>query len=206
MPYDAASSLESQVDQSIATSLQNLSRAHTATPYIDTVVLHAPLETMDLTIRAWRALEQHVPHDVHALGISNIDARALKILYEAAVVKPIVVQNRFHALSRWDSEVRMYCEEKSMVYQSFWTLTANSLLLKSDVVSNVAQAVGVTRAAALYLCVLGLGNVSVLNGTTNKQRMTEDIASLRMWDKWISERINGDIAERLMEDFKTIIS
>lgn len=206
VPYDAASSLESQVDQSIATSLQNLSYAHTATPYIDTVVLHAPLETMELTIQVWRALEKHVPHNARALGISNIEARALEILYEAAVVKPIVVQNRFHAQTAWDSEVRMFCEEKSMVYQSFWTLTANPSLLKSDVVSDIAQAVGVTRAAALYLCVLGLGNVSVLDGTTTKQRMAEDLASLSKWDKWIGEGTNGDIAGRSMEDFKAMIS
>lgn len=205
VPYDPASSLESQVDKSIATSLQNLSQAHTGAPYIDTMVLHSPLETMELTVRAWRALEQHVPHDVRALGVSNIEARELEILYEAALVKPIVVQNRFHARTAWDSEVRTYCEEKNMVYQSFWTLTANPSLLKSEVVSNVAQAVNVTREAALYLCVLSLGNVSVLNGTTNKQRMTEDIASLRKWDKWIGEGNNGEVAERLMRDFQTMI-
>ena len=205
VPYDPASSLESQVYKSIATSLQNLSQAQNDAPYIDTVILHSPLETMDLTIRAWRALEQSVPHNVRALGVSNIEAGALKILYEAAVVKPIVVQNRFHAQTAWDSEVRMYCEEKNMVYQSFWTLTANPSLLRSDVISDVAQAVDVTREAALYLCVLNLGNVSVLNGTTSKQRMTEDIASLRKWDKWIGEGKNGEIAERSMRDFRMMI-
>ena len=186
-------------------SLQHLSQAHTAVPYIDTLILHSPLATTELTVRAWRALEQHVPRDVRALGISNVDAETLGILFEAAMVKPIVVQNRFHAPTAWDSKVRMYCEAKNMVYQSFWTLTANPSLLKSDVVSNVAQSVGVTQEAALYLCVMGLGNVSVLNGTTSKQRMTEDITSLKKWDHWITKGNNLEIAQRSMKDFQTLI-
>ena len=43
----------------------------------------------------------------------------------AAGVKPAVLQNRFYADSGYDVELRAFCKENGVVYQSFWTLTAN---------------------------------------------------------------------------------
>ena len=205
IPYDPISSVEAQIDTSIATSLQNLRIGSSSVPYIDTLVLHSPLETLDLTERAWHALERHVPHEIRALGISNFDVGKLEALYDAAIVKPVVVQNRFYPQNLWDYDVRRYCEAKDIVYQSFWTLTANPPLLRSDPVSKVAHAVNVSRAAALYLCVMGLGNISVLNGTTSTERMAEDLASLKAWDQWISQGGNEAKWAEHMKAFRTLI-
>ena len=46
IPYDASASLESQVRQSVHSSLRNLQ-----TDYIDSLVLHSPMRTMDETMR-----------------------------------------------------------------------------------------------------------------------------------------------------------
>lgn len=34
-------------------------------------------------------------------------------------------QNRFYDATRYDLEIRKYCRENGIVYQSFWTLTAS---------------------------------------------------------------------------------
>lgn len=159
------------------------------------------METIDLTIRTWRAFERQVPHNVRALGISNVDERTLRNLYEAVTVKPIVVQNRFYPQTAWDREVRRFCQAKNLVYQSFWTLTANPQLLRSNVIFKVAEVARTTLEAALYLCVMSLGDISVLNGTTNKQTMIEDLASLERWDAWSAQEGNRELAKALIKKF-----
>ena len=81
---------------------------------------------MKETQEAWRAMETHVPQQAHTLGISNIyQIEVLKALYDFASVKPSVVQNRFYPNTGYDTEIRAFCTEKGMTYQSFWTLTGS---------------------------------------------------------------------------------
>lgn len=63
------------------------------------------------------------------------------------------------------------------VYQSFWTLTGNrSLATRSfPPVARLADAAGVDPEVAWYSLVLGLGNVSVLDGTTSEAHMHADL-------------------------------
>ena len=81
------------------------------------------------------------------------------------------MQNRFFANTGYDTEIRQFCTEMGMTYQSFWTLTANPKLLTSKPVTTVAEKAKVSGAVGLYSLVLGLGYTSVLCGTTNPQRM-----------------------------------
>ena len=92
---DDKDSVEAQNATSIAESMRNL-RIDSTAPAIDTLILHSPHETPELTLRAWRAFEQYVPHDIRNLGISNVDIRTLKALYDSVKVKPVVVQSRFY--------------------------------------------------------------------------------------------------------------
>jgi diketogulonate reductase-like aldo/keto reductase len=192
MPYDSSLSIKEQVDTSIKSSLHNLKHSERqeegeAAPYIDCLVLHSPFPSMTQTQEAWKAMEAHVPVSVRSLGISNVyHLPVLQQLYESATVKPVVLQNRFYRDSDYDAQIRVFCMEKGITYQSFWTLTANPRLLKSDPVGTVADAVDVSRPIALYGLVLGLGNMSVLNGTTNSQRMREDldgVLAIRLWSQ-----------------------
>lgn len=146
-----------------------------------------------------------MPGDIRTLGISNIDAPTLEGLYEAAAIKPVVVQNRFYYRTLWDQDVRNFCKEKGIVYQSFWTLTANPHLLKSSPVSDMAQAIGISQAAALYLCVMALGKVSVLNGTTREEVMSQDLASLEAWNHWTAQEGNLERWTSFMRDFQGLI-
>ena len=140
---------------------------------------------MSETQEAWRAMEIHHPHQTRTLGISNIyHPETLKALYDFATVKPSVVQNRFYPATGYDTAIRAFCKARGIRYQSFWTLTANPGLLKSRVVGKVGERVGVGRAVALYGLVVGLGDVSVLCGTTNGERMREDLEGVGRIEEW----------------------
>jgi diketogulonate reductase-like aldo/keto reductase len=128
IPYDPAASLDNQVRQSFAASCKNLH-----TDYLDSLVLHSPMKLYEETLLVWRTMEELFDMGaVLQLGISNTyDLSTLERLYNDAKVKPTVLQNRFYADSGYDIEIRKFCTENGIRYQSFWTLTANPQILKS---------------------------------------------------------------------------
>ncbi|PPJ54056.1 hypothetical protein CBER1_02952 [Cercospora berteroae] len=188
VPYDPRDSIADQVNSSVASSLLNL--RHTEhdggeKPYVDCLVLHSPFPTTSQTLEAWQAMETHVPEHVPTLGISNCyDLTLLQALYDSADVKPSILQNRFYRDTGYDRSLRTYCQSKGIVYQSFWTLTANPHLLKSEPVAILRHQANVSREVALYSLVLGLGNVQVLCGTTNAARMQKDLAGVAEVQAW----------------------
>jgi diketogulonate reductase-like aldo/keto reductase len=172
LPYDPRAPLDEQVRQSFETSLRNL-----RTTYLDCIVLHSPLGELKQTLAAWRALEEIASRGVvRSLGISNCYSAAyLKELQRAAVLPPAVVQNRFYADTGYDREVRAFCNDAGAVYQSFWTLTANPHLLKSEAVRALAAQYGCTSAQILFRYLTQEGIVPV-TGTTSEAHMREDLA------------------------------
>lgn len=195
IPYDPKASLETQIRTSVASSLQNLRpsepKESERESYIDCLLLHSPLPTVQQTIEAWKILESYVPDQIRALGISNTDLPVLKAVYETAKVKPSVVQNRFYGATRYDVPLRKFCRENDIVYESFWTLTGNPKILSSEPVQQLSQLAGVSKEVVMYSLVIELG-IAPLNGTTNAQHMKEDlehVVRLRNWtfvyaDKW----------------------
>ncbi|MGE0384663.1 MAG: aldo/keto reductase family protein [Gammaproteobacteria bacterium] len=174
-PYDRHAGVEAQVAQSVAASLANL-RCET----LDCLLLHSPLPTAQLTLRAWRALEAaHAAGQARLLGISNCyDVAGLQALWGEAAVKPVVVQNRFHAATGYDRAIRALCRERGMVYQSFWTLTANADLLAHPSVAGSARRRGRTPAQILFRYLTQSGVVP-LTGTTSPEHMREDLEIFR---------------------------
>lgn len=172
VPYDPRAPLHEQVRQSFDTSLQNL-----RTTYLDCLVLHSPLGELKQTLAAWRAMEEIASRGaVHRLGISNCYSLAyLKDLHRAADVAPAVVQNRFYPDTAYDREIRAFCVDSGIVYQSFWTLTANPHLLKSEPVRALADKHGRT-AVQVLLRYLTQEHVVPLTGTTSEEHMREDLA------------------------------
>lgn len=122
VPYDKDAKLEDQVMQSFRVSLSNLK-----TSYLDSLVLHSPLEEHKETMEVWRAFEHiHSSGGARFLGISNCyDLPVLEALYSEATVKPSFLQNRFYRESGYDRPIRKFCSANGITYQSFWTLTAN---------------------------------------------------------------------------------
>lgn len=171
VPYDRAAPLHEQVAQSVTRSLANLLVGR-----LDSLVLHSPLARFEETLAVWRALEQaHAEGRTRQLGISNCYQRAvLERLWDAATVKPAVLQNRFYRDTGYDVALREFCRERDVVYQSFWTLSANPHLLASGPVRAAAEAHGRTPAQILYRALTQLGIVPLI-GTTSREHMAEDL-------------------------------
>jgi len=190
IPYDPKAPLPHQVAQSVAVSLMNLQ-----TDYLDCVLLHSPMPTMTQTQSAWRALEAFVDTgQVRQLGISNCyRLDDLKGLYEGARVKPAVVQNRFYADTNYDGDIRTYCDQHGIIYQSFWTLTANPQLLADKTMTTAAATHKRTPAQILFRYLTQIGVVP-LTGTKSETHMREDLS---IFDFELSNEELSAIDERL---------
>ncbi|MGR9073444.1 MAG: aldo/keto reductase family protein [Gammaproteobacteria bacterium] len=171
LPYDSGAPLEMQVAQSFETSKKNL-----RTDYVDSLLLHSPLSTFEATLKAWRALENvYESGGVRLLGISNCyDPTFLKRLYDDASTKPSVVQNRFYRETGYDTEIRRWCGERGIVYQSFWTLTANPHVLESKTLMMLARKYRKTEAQIFFRYLSRTGIVP-LTGTCSEAHMQEDL-------------------------------
>ncbi|KAH0560079.1 hypothetical protein GP486_003401 [Trichoglossum hirsutum] len=208
MPYDPSLPIPEQVRASVASSLRNFQPGTTTDEeetYIDCLVLHSPLPTLAQTLQAWKVLEEYVPHKIRNLGISNVGLATLQHLYATTKIKPAVVQNRFYPQTKFDVAVRRFCRENNIVYQSFWTLTANPKLLASEPVGSLVTEAAVSNEVALYCLVLGLGNTVVLDGTTNEGRMKGDLQGLSNVRRWIDADANRQTWDSILLRFKTLI-
>jgi diketogulonate reductase-like aldo/keto reductase len=172
IPYDPRAPVAEQVAQSFAVSLRNL-----RTDYVDSLVLHSPLSPLRLTHEAWQAMEVLVAAGkVRLLGISNCyQLQQLNAIYSQARVKPAVLQNRFCAETCYDREIRAYCRERDIVYQSFWTLTANPQILGHRALESLAEHYQRTAAQVLFRYLTQIGVVP-LTGTRSEAHMREDLA------------------------------
>ncbi|KAK5997002.1 NAD(P)H-dependent 6'-deoxychalcone synthase-like protein [Cladobotryum mycophilum] len=132
--------------------------------YIDSYLLHTPMSTVEDTLKVWQVMSSYVPEYIGHLGISNVSLDFLTSFYEQAHPKPSFVQNRFYRDTRYEVELRKFCRERGVVFQSFWTLTANRHLLKSRPVVDVAEKMGMSKVVALYALVLGLGGYRYWTG------------------------------------------
>lgn len=172
IPYDAKAPLADQVAQSLQASLQNLK-----TDYLDGWVLHSPLADRGQLLEVWRAMEAGVRSGAaRQLGISNCyDPGLLAFLHGRAEIKPVVVQNRFYRDTGYDMGIRAFCKQHDMVYQSFWTLTANPGILASAEIKSQAARYQTGPAQVFFRYLTQVGIVP-LTGTTSAQHMREDLA------------------------------
>lgn len=162
------------------------------------------MDTIQDTMTVWKALESYHPHTIRNIGISNTTLSVLEALYTNMTIKPSVVQNRFHDGTAYEIKLRAYCRSNNIVFQSFWTLSANPALVKSEPVKRVAQEAGVGIAAAYYALVIGLEGLVVLDGTTKESHMHEDLEGLEKVGAWSEGAGASDWASSL-DAFKRLI-
>ncbi|CAK7269066.1 hypothetical protein SEPCBS57363_003413 [Sporothrix epigloea] len=220
-PYDPAAPIAEQVRASIESSLCNFTFSPSSEnggeqqSYLDCLVLHSPLDRRNDTVAVWKVLQTYVPHRIRTLGISNVSLEQLQQLLSVAdevaaaagvaadLLRPVVVQNRFHSRNNvpdpHNIALRRFCALPSqrIVYQSFWTLTANPHLVNgrsSLAVRTVANALQVSPEVALYgLVALGLGPgeedssrcpIVILDGTSSIEHMRADLAGMSKIADW----------------------
>ncbi|EPE08789.1 aldo-keto reductase [Ophiostoma piceae UAMH 11346] len=237
-PYDPSAPVAEQIRSSIESSLRNFTfkskdaGKDESVSYLDCLVLHSALPRREDTVAAWQVLKTYVPHRIRTLGISNVYLEDLEEVFDvaqevekaepavgAASLCPVVVQNRFHRHRHhpdpYDVALRRFCAhpDRRVVYQSFWTLTANPDHLKSASIQAVAQGAQVGREVALYgMVALGLGGlddnnsggsaspetyagksgpVVVLDGTTTAAHMADDIAGIEKVKLWAESSVEA---------------
>ena len=141
------------------------------------LILHSPLPTPQQTLSAWRAIESIVDAGgIRQAGISNCyNLSEFESLYRSARIKPSVLQNRFYADSGYDRGLRVFCREWDIVYQSFWTLTANPRVLAHRTMASLASTHGRTPAQILFRYLTQSGVVP-LTGTRSEIHMREDLS------------------------------
>ncbi|KAM3506850.1 hypothetical protein MY10362_002102 [Beauveria mimosiformis] len=202
-PYDFGASVQDKVHQSVQSSLKNFT-IDGQNAYLDSLVLHSPLDTLDDTIVAWKTLEGYHPHTIRNLGISNATLGIIEALNSRVTVKPAIVQNRFYPDTDYEAGLRVFCKEHNVKFQSFWTIGANPHLIKSQPVMNVVQGSGVGVVSAYYALVMGLGGITILDGTTKEAHMKEDLEGLERVGAWADG--DGEATwKKALGEFKQLI-
>ena len=187
IPYDKFKAAPEQARESIEVSRRNLK-----CDVIDSLVLHSPMrDGLQATIDVWRAMEEAVDQGkVQILGISNCyDFQFFTQLYNAARHKPKVLQNRFYAKSGWDNDLRAFCVQNQVLYQSFWTLTANPELLQNKFTKQIAAKYKMTDAQVLFKFLIDLGH-QPLTGCKSTHHVKEAV-SVKDFARLTEEEIAG---------------
>lgn len=180
LPYDPNAPLSTQVVQSYRSSLEHLN-----TDYLDSYILHGPSQRYGLAPEdweAWRAMEKlSTEGKVKLLGVSNVTLDQLKLVYQEAEVKPVFVQNRCYARTKWDQEVRKFCRDNGMYYQGFSLLTGNPEIFGNTLFRELMGRYQCTEAQLIFSFSLHVQMI-VLTGTTDPNHMREDLlaTSIRM--------------------------
>lgn len=171
IPYNPRAPLNEQVAQSFESSKKNL-----GVSYVDSLILHSPLETIERTMTAWHAMEQiYSRKETKQIGISNCySLELLKQLYDIASVKPTILQNRFYQDTGYDKAIRKWCQEKKIIYQSFWTLTANPQILSSKSMQKAAQTYQKTAAQIFFRVLVDIGIVPLI-GACSESHIKQDL-------------------------------
>jgi diketogulonate reductase-like aldo/keto reductase len=182
LPYDPDAPISTQVEQSLASSLE-----HLGVTTIDSYLLHGPTRQSGLTKAdwdAWRAMEaMHDSGRIRLLGVSNFTIEQLQVLYREARVRPTFVQNRCYAVRRWDRRIRQFCAAHEMVYQGFSLLTANRAALAHPELDRIAKCHGRTVGQIVFRFALEVGMLP-LTGTSDIDHMHAD---LEVFDFSLSE-------------------
>jgi alcohol dehydrogenase (NADP+) len=129
----------------------------------------------------WRAMESLVDQGrCRAIGLSDISLKELLPLYEAARIKPAVVQVEAHPYLP-ETELLAFCREKGIVLLAFAPLGHGMRpgLLEDPVISAIAARVGKTPAQVLLAWAVQRGTALLTTPkTAARARENFDISAL----------------------------
>ena len=81
----------------------------------------------------------------------------------------------FFAETQYDQTIRDFCRQQGIIYQSFWTLTANPKVLAHATLQTLAAKYQRSKAQVFFRY-LNQIDIIPLTGTTSKAHMKEDLA------------------------------
>jgi len=146
----------------------------------------------------WTAMENLVDRGkCRAIGLSDITLDVLKPLYEAARIKPAVVQVESHPYLP-ETELLEFCKEKGIVFLAFAPLGHGMKpgLLEDPVISAIAARVGKTPAQVLLAWAVQRGT-AVLTTPKNAERAKENFNISRLPEDALDEINRIQIRQRL---------
>jgi alcohol dehydrogenase (NADP+) len=129
----------------------------------------------------WRAMEALVdPGQCRAIGLSDVTLEKLKTIYDAARIKPAIVQVESHPYLP-ETELLDYCKQQGIVLLAFAPLGHGMKpgLLEDAVITGIAARIGRTPAQVLLAWAVQRGT-AVLTTAKSAERALEnfDIALL----------------------------
>src|ERR1700690_1354260 len=129
----------------------------------------------------WRAMETLLDHGkCRAIGLSDIGLDELKLIYEAARIKPAVVQVESHPYLP-ETELLEFCKEKGIVLLAFAPLGHGTRPgpLEDPVITAIAARVGKTPAQVLLAWAVQRGTALLTTPrTAARARENFDISPL----------------------------
>jgi diketogulonate reductase-like aldo/keto reductase len=111
--------------------------------------------------------------------VSNVSLRHLEQMEATNTEMPAFVQNRCYARLGWDRDIRVFCQERKIVYQGFSLLTTNVEVLRSSAIADLAAHIGVTPAQIVFAFARAVGMLP-LTGTSNAEHMKQDLESVNI--------------------------
>ena len=174
LPYDPDASVSLQVAQSLSSSLE-----HLGTDYVDSYVLHGPsgYAWREVDTEVWQAMcHERDSGRARFLGVSNVSLEHLEQMAAAQAEAPTFVQNRCFARLGWDRQVRLFCQERKILYQGFSLLTANLEVLHHPLLADLASRANATPAQVVFGFARIIGMLP-LTGTSDRTHMKQDLAS-----------------------------
>ena len=191
--------------------------------YLDLYLIHTPfafqpgdeqdprdksgnvLYDRDVTLLdTWKAMESLVDRGkCRAIGLSDISLDELKPLYEAARIKPAVVEVESHPYLP-ETELLEFCREKGVVFLAFAPLGHGMRpgLLEDPVISAIAAQVGKTPAQVLLAWAVQRGT-AVLTTPTTAARARENFDISPLPEEALDEINRIQTRQRLNEVVKT---
>jgi alcohol dehydrogenase (NADP+) len=152
----------------------------------------------------WRAMENLVDHGrCRAIGLSDIGLNELLPIYEAARIKPAVVQVESHPYLP-ETELLEFCKEKKIVFLAFAPLGHGLKpgLLEDPVILAIAARVGKTPAQVLLAWAVQRGT-ALLTTPKSAARARENLDISALPEDALSEINRIRTRQRLNEVVKT---
>jgi alcohol dehydrogenase (NADP+) len=155
-------------------------------------------------LETWRAMESLVDRGrCRAIGLSDIGLDGLRPIYEAARIKPAVVQVEAHPYLP-ETELLQFCKEKDIVFLAFAPLGHGTRQgpLEDPVISGIAARVGRTPAQVLLAWAVQRGT-ALLTTPKTAARARENFNISALPEDALDEINRIQTRQRLNEVVKT---
>jgi diketogulonate reductase-like aldo/keto reductase len=169
--YYANMTLESQVTRSFYRILRKL-----RTSKIDVLLLHYPMPHFQDTLIIWNEFEKLVNNgEVDYLGLSNFyDINLLTTIWERSNIKPKILQNNYCKEHSYDTEIREFCKEHNIIYQSYSVIPSNKDIVNNNLLIELSKSYSKTPAQ-IWLSYLSQKDINIITGTNTEEYIKDNI-------------------------------